>query len=140
MPLQVAVLDQQNHKLPTGKIGEVCINGPNVTKGYLNRPEANQEAFAGAFAHRIAAPLLLVAAWLQHQVLNGCNRRLSVQGCHHSLKACVSVRRGLFRCQLVLGFLNSLPTVWPERYADEEQAALHDIHLTLLHLLQEFWV
>lgn len=25
----------------------MCIQGPNVTKGYLNRPEANEEAFAG---------------------------------------------------------------------------------------------
>ena len=30
-----------------GKIGEVCIRGPNVTAGYLNNPSANQEAFAG---------------------------------------------------------------------------------------------
>ena len=33
--------------MPAGKVGEVCIQGPNVTKGYLNRPEANEEAFAG---------------------------------------------------------------------------------------------
>lgn len=45
--LQVGILDQKNKLVPTGKIGEVCIQGPNVTKGYLNRPEANEEAFAG---------------------------------------------------------------------------------------------
>lgn len=44
---QVATLDQHNKALPPGKIGEVCIQGPNITKGYLNRPEANEEAFAG---------------------------------------------------------------------------------------------
>ena len=44
---QVAVLDGSNRQVPTGKIGEVCIQGPNVTKGYLNRPEANKEAYAG---------------------------------------------------------------------------------------------
>lgn len=46
--VQVAALDKDNKVLPAGKIGEVCIQGPNVTKGYLNRPEANEEAFAGA--------------------------------------------------------------------------------------------
>ena len=45
--LQVAVLDGSNQKVPTGKIGEVCIRGPNVTAGYLSNPSANQEAFAG---------------------------------------------------------------------------------------------
>ena len=45
--MQVGILDQKNKLVPTGKIGEVCIQGPNVTKGYLNRPEANEEAFAG---------------------------------------------------------------------------------------------
>ena len=45
--LQVAVLDGKNQKVSTGKIGEVCIRGPNVTAGYLNNPSANKEAFAG---------------------------------------------------------------------------------------------
>jgi len=31
--------------LPSGEKGEVCIRGNNVTKGYWNRPEANQSAF-----------------------------------------------------------------------------------------------
>ena len=45
--MKVTILDEKNQELPTGKIGEVCIRGPNVTKGYINRPEANEEAFAG---------------------------------------------------------------------------------------------
>jgi len=49
LDVQLAALDKDNKVLPAGKVGEVCIQGPNVTKGYLNRPEANEEAFAGAF-------------------------------------------------------------------------------------------
>ena len=40
---QVTVLDGDSKPVPQGKIGEVCLRGPNVTKGYLNRPEANEE-------------------------------------------------------------------------------------------------
>ena len=45
--MKVTILDERNQESPTGNIGEVCIRGPNVTKGYINRPEANEEAFAG---------------------------------------------------------------------------------------------
>ena len=45
--MKVTVLGARNQELPSGQIGEVCIRGPNVTKGYINRPEANKEAFAG---------------------------------------------------------------------------------------------
>ena len=45
--VKVAILDQQNKPVRTGTIGEVCIRGPNVTKGYLNNPKANEEGFAG---------------------------------------------------------------------------------------------
>ena len=37
-------------QVPVGQIGEVCIQGPNVTKGYLNNPKANAEAYAGGEA------------------------------------------------------------------------------------------
>lgn len=43
----MGILDGKNQLMPPGKIGEVCIQGPNVTKGYLNNPSANKEAFAG---------------------------------------------------------------------------------------------
>jgi acyl-CoA synthetase (AMP-forming)/AMP-acid ligase II len=45
--VKVTILNDKNQPVPIGKIGEVCIRGPNVTKGYINRPEANEEAFAG---------------------------------------------------------------------------------------------
>lgn len=39
----VKVIDAQGQTLPQGERGELCVKGPQVMKGYLNRPEATQE-------------------------------------------------------------------------------------------------
>lgn len=49
--VQVAILSDSCKVLGPGEIGEVCIRGPNVTKGYKNNPKANKEAFAGGWFH-----------------------------------------------------------------------------------------
>ena len=43
---EVAIMDEDGSLLPPGATGEVVINGPNVTAGYENNPDANAEAFA----------------------------------------------------------------------------------------------
>ncbi len=42
---EMAVLDVNGVPQREGLSGEVCIRGPNVTKGYKNNPEANKAAF-----------------------------------------------------------------------------------------------
>jgi long-chain acyl-CoA synthetase len=44
--MDVVALDDPNKILSPGEIGEVRIKGPNVTKGYWNRPEESAQAFA----------------------------------------------------------------------------------------------
>ncbi len=39
------VLDKAGHRLPAGAAGELCVSGPQVTRGYLNRPDKTQEAY-----------------------------------------------------------------------------------------------
>ncbi len=39
------VIDPTGTPLPLGEVGELCIKGPNVVKGYWNKPEATAEAF-----------------------------------------------------------------------------------------------
>jgi len=41
----VRIIDEQGNHLPTGQTGEICIKGPQVMQGYLNRDEANKQAF-----------------------------------------------------------------------------------------------
>ncbi len=43
--VDMCILDGDGRELPNGELGEVCVRGPNVMKGYLNRPEADAETF-----------------------------------------------------------------------------------------------
>ncbi|KAH8685523.1 hypothetical protein BGZ60DRAFT_395374 [Tricladium varicosporioides] len=43
--VEVAILDGDGNRVPQGSEAEICIRGENVTKGYLNNPEANKSSF-----------------------------------------------------------------------------------------------
>jgi len=45
--VEVAIMDQEGNLLPQGRDGEICIQGPNIMKGYLNRPGETARAFRG---------------------------------------------------------------------------------------------
>jgi long-chain acyl-CoA synthetase len=45
--LDVVSLEDPTKVMPTGEVGEIRIRGPNVTKGYWNRPKETAEAFVG---------------------------------------------------------------------------------------------
>ena len=45
--MDVVALDDPKKLLPPGEVGEIRIRGPNVTKGYWNRPQETAEAFVG---------------------------------------------------------------------------------------------
>ncbi|MCP3475368.1 dicarboxylate--CoA ligase PimA [Bradyrhizobium sp. CCGUVB1N3] len=44
--LDVVSLDDPTKVLPPGEVGEIRIKGPNVTKGYWNKPKESAESFA----------------------------------------------------------------------------------------------
>jgi len=42
---QVSILDRDSAPVEPGKVGEVAIRGPNVTRGYENNPQADSASF-----------------------------------------------------------------------------------------------
>ncbi|MEC7488779.1 MAG: AMP-binding protein [Pseudomonadota bacterium] len=49
--IDMLIMDPSGNEVPTGSEGEVVVRGPNVTAGYLNRPEENAQAFRGGWFH-----------------------------------------------------------------------------------------
>ncbi|MBV8159611.1 MAG: acyl--CoA ligase [Acidimicrobiia bacterium] len=49
--VDVKVVDASGAALPTGQVGELWIRGPNIVKGYWNRPEATAETFTDGWLH-----------------------------------------------------------------------------------------
>jgi acyl-CoA synthetase (AMP-forming)/AMP-acid ligase II len=43
--VEVKILDGEGKEVAQGSEAEICIRGENVTKGYLNNPEANKSSF-----------------------------------------------------------------------------------------------
>lgn len=48
---EVRVVDENDHDVPNGQIGEIIVRGPQMMKGYWNLPEASEEALKGGWMH-----------------------------------------------------------------------------------------
>ncbi len=48
---EVRVIDPLGADLPTGTVGELLIKGPNVVRGYWNKPHATAATFADGWLH-----------------------------------------------------------------------------------------
>lgn len=48
---ETRIIDPEGNTLPAGEIGEVCVRGVQLIKGYLNRPEATAETLVDGWLH-----------------------------------------------------------------------------------------
>ncbi|MEE4384687.1 MAG: AMP-binding protein, partial [Pseudomonadales bacterium] len=46
---EVMVLDDEGNEVPQGQLGELCVRGAPVIRGYLNRPDATAETIVDGF-------------------------------------------------------------------------------------------
>ncbi len=49
--VQVRIVDEADHPVPAGTVGELVCRGPNVMKAYHGQPEATREVFRGGWLH-----------------------------------------------------------------------------------------
>jgi long-chain acyl-CoA synthetase len=49
--VEIRVVDHEDNDVPAGQVGEVIARGPNVMKGYWNRPEITAEVLRGGWMH-----------------------------------------------------------------------------------------
>ncbi|MBV9166497.1 MAG: long-chain fatty acid--CoA ligase [Solirubrobacterales bacterium] len=49
--VEMKVVDDHDSPVPVGEVGEIVIRGPNVMKGYWNRPDATEEVMRGGWLH-----------------------------------------------------------------------------------------
>jgi acyl-CoA synthetase (AMP-forming)/AMP-acid ligase II len=49
--IELCIMDDDGKRLAPNEVGELCIRGPSIFKGYFKRPKATAEALAGGWFH-----------------------------------------------------------------------------------------
>ena len=96
----VKCIDSEGNELPMGETGEICLRGPQVIKGYLNRPDATAETIVdgwlrtGDIGHYDADRFIYLVDRAKDMVLRGgenvyCSEVEAALFKHDSVAECV---------------------------------------------------
>jgi amino acid adenylation domain-containing protein len=111
--LQVYILDQYQQPVPIGVVGEICVGGAGVARGYLKREELTRQTFLpDVFTNKPMALLYRsgdLARFLPNREIEHCGRMdrqvkirgfrvelgevEAVLGCHDAVRQCVVIAR-----------------------------------------------
>lgn len=73
----IRLLNERNQEVPIGDVGEICVRGPLVMRGYWQQPEATAEVLAdgwlhtGDLARRDAAGYLYIVGRSKDMIISG---------------------------------------------------------------------
>ncbi|MCK4091298.1 long-chain fatty acid--CoA ligase [Acinetobacter radioresistens] len=48
---EIKIVDAHGNEVPLGSAGELCVKGPHIVQGYLNRPEESADTFVEGWLH-----------------------------------------------------------------------------------------
>jgi long-chain acyl-CoA synthetase len=49
--VEIKIVDFEDNEVPRGEVGEIAVRGPNVMKGYWNKPHETAHALRGGWLH-----------------------------------------------------------------------------------------
>ena len=69
--VDVKVVDDHGNEVPTGDVGELWIRGPNIVKGYWNKPEATAATFTDGWLHSGDVAFVYIVDRAKDMVIRG---------------------------------------------------------------------
>ncbi len=48
---EIKIVDENDEEVPVGTVGELCVRGPHVMKGYYKMPETSAKALKNGWMH-----------------------------------------------------------------------------------------
>ena len=130
----IRIVNEDNCALPAGERGEICLRGPNIMKGYWNRPEATAEAIdemgwfhSGDIGYQDEEGFLFICDRLKDMVISGGENVYPAE-----------VESVLYKHESIaeVAVIGLADEKWGE--AVTAVAALHDGHELTLESLREF--
>lgn len=99
---EVRIVDERDVEVPRGTVGEVCVRGPGVMKGYWNKPELTQSTLRGGWMHTGDAAymdadgFIFVVDRLKDMIVTGAENVYSAEvenaiGRHPAVAACAVI-------------------------------------------------